>query len=305
MSDPGDGGRDDDGTGPGSGVGLVIGSRPPSLERRAYDAVLHWLLEGGASPGEVVPLRELSRRLGISRTPVRFAVGRLHEQGLVDYDARIGFTVSLPSVADLEELFDLRLMCEVHAVRRVFAHGAGSNRALGEALALEAREGSELAVRVATDPSLFPAFSERDSRFHRLVIDHAASPRLGGWYEQVSLRMVIFRLGWHVPLSRERFEVSAREHDAIAEAISSGDEQGATSLLERHIGRVRVQTIERAGLVRSDPGRDKRGSWMPASTIPAGRATNSQGITWRPDVPRSGELMPPLIAGRERIDDIE
>jgi DNA-binding GntR family transcriptional regulator len=182
MSDPGAPDRDDDGIGTSSdpGVGLVIGSRTPSLERRAYDAVLHWLLEGGASPGEVVPVRELSRRLGISRTPVRFAVGRLHEQGLVDYDARIGFTVSLPSVAGLEELFGLQLMCEVHAVRRVFAHGGGTHRILGEALALEAREGSERAIEVATDPSLLAAFSDRDSRVHRLVVDHAASPGLGG-----------------------------------------------------------------------------------------------------------------------------
>ena len=48
----------------------------------------------------------------MSRTPLRAAVGRLHAQGLVVYDPRLGFTIAVPSPAELFELFDLRLMCE-------------------------------------------------------------------------------------------------------------------------------------------------------------------------------------------------
>jgi hypothetical protein len=99
--------------------------------------------------------------------------------------------------------------------------------------------------------------------------------------------------------------MSARAHDAGARAIASGDEQGATCLLESHIGRVRVQTIERAGLVRSDLARDKRVAWMPAPTIKTGRSTSTRGSAWRPALPQPGDLMPPDIAGRERIDDNE
>lgn len=55
------------------------------LELQAYDAAVNWLSCGELKPGEPLPLREAAERLGMSRTPLRAAVGRLHEQGLVSY----------------------------------------------------------------------------------------------------------------------------------------------------------------------------------------------------------------------------
>lgn len=213
-----------------------------SLEDRAYDAVLGWLMHSGARPGDVVPLRELARRLGMSRTPVRFAVGRLHEQELVAYSPKLGFTVASPTPADLLELFDLRTMCESHAVRHFFERGA---RPLPREIVRLAQQGMELSTKIVADPQEVPLFSRRDAEFHRAIVALGESRRLLEWFDQVNLRLVIFRLGLTVPLTEERFRRSAAEHLDVADALEQGDGEEARRLLEAHVSRIRAQTIQR------------------------------------------------------------
>jgi DNA-binding GntR family transcriptional regulator len=241
-------------TGDLDGAGAAAGDGG-SLEEQAYDAVLAWLLRGGARPGDVVPLRELARQLGMSRTSIRFAVGRLHEQQLVSYQPRVGFTVAIPAPADLYELFDLRQMCEVHAVRRFFDRGG--------ALPLEiprlAQAGLDLAGQIVADPEQYPAFYEADAQFHRAIVALGENGRLLEWYDRVSLRMLIARLGATVPLTEERFRRSAAEHLAIARAMQAGRAKAARRLLEDHIRRVRDQTVER---IRRSGAAPPRPSWL-------------------------------------------
>jgi DNA-binding GntR family transcriptional regulator len=216
--------------------------REPSLEERAYQAVVEWLTEGAAVPGEPVPLRELAKRLGMSRTPLRAAVGRLREQGLLAYHERLGFTVSSPTVADLRELFDLRLMCELHAVRH---HFDGSPGVVPEQLASAVRDISELAEQVGDDPARYADFLRRDDAFHRAIVALGENRRLVEWYGQLNLRIVIFCAGATVPMTEGRFLTAAAEHAAFVDALEIADEDGACERLEAHLRRVRDETIDR------------------------------------------------------------
>lgn len=72
----------------------------------------------------------------------------------------------------------------------------------------------------------------------------AKSRRLVEWYDALNLRIVIFRLGWTVPITEERFRLSADEHMRIAAAMRR-DRDEAQRLLEAHILRIRDQTVER------------------------------------------------------------
>jgi DNA-binding GntR family transcriptional regulator len=219
-----------------------------SLEQQAYTLVLDWLLRGHARPGQMMPLREMSRHLGMSRTPLRAALGRLHEQGLVAYNARVGFTVATPTPADLYELFDLRIMCEAHGVRHFFEDPV---RHVPPELTQLAREGLDLAGQIAGRPEKFPAFSEADARFHRTIVQLAGSQRLLDWYQALNLRVVIFRLGWTESLGEERFRIAAEEHLQIADALGHGEAE-TLRLLAAHVMRVRDQTIGRMVRVRAN-----------------------------------------------------
>lgn len=95
----------------------IAATADESLENRARKALVDWLTKEHPAPGQPVPVREFARRLGMSRTPVRSAVGRLYERGLLAYDPVAGFTVAIPSLSSIYELFELRLMLESHALR--------------------------------------------------------------------------------------------------------------------------------------------------------------------------------------------
>ena len=146
-----------------------------SLEDRAYAALLDWLLGGEAKPGQPIPVRDFARRLGMSRTPVRTAIGRLHEQGLAAYNAQFGFTTAIPTITDLYELFDLRLMYETHALRRFFEQGSHK---LPDEITRLADEMWALPDQIVDHPERYREFWDRDRRLHRGLVMLGRNQRL-------------------------------------------------------------------------------------------------------------------------------
>jgi len=59
-----------------------------TLREEVYETILHWIMEGELRPGEKLLDSELAERLGISRTPVREALRRLEDKGLVETDRK-------------------------------------------------------------------------------------------------------------------------------------------------------------------------------------------------------------------------
>jgi DNA-binding GntR family transcriptional regulator len=203
-----------------------------TLEDRAVAALLEWLSRSETRPGEPVPLRRISAQLGMSRTPVRTAIGRLHEQGLVAYNPRLGFTVATPTVGDLRELFEIRLMIEENGLRRFFDEGK--------------------TVSVDRVVELAQATEEfADAAFHQALVDLAQSRRLSGMYGQLHVRIHVTRAGWQANWEPSRFARSASEHRAIARAIREGDRSAALDHLRSHIRRVQEMVINSATIGQS------------------------------------------------------
>ncbi|WP_156251603.1 GntR family transcriptional regulator [Pseudactinotalea terrae] len=211
-----------------------------SLESSAHQALVTWLTETHPQPGTPVPIREFARVLGMSRTPVRSAVSRLHERGLLSYDPSVGFTVAVPSPTSLYELFDLRLMIESHSLRRFTEQETYRAPAALHDLVTEA---SDLADRVVDDPDQYMAFRDNDSRFHKMLVQMSGLPRLIALHEELDLSIHVTRAGREAPLNRQRLDSSVAEHQAVVDALDRGDAVGAREALESHILRVRDQTI--------------------------------------------------------------
>ena len=224
----------------------TTGSRPPetvsqtTLENRAHEALVAWLTEEHPQPGQTVPIREFSRKLGMSRTPVRSAVGRLHERGLLSYDPIAGFTVAVPSLSSLYELFELRLMIESHSVRRYTEQEGPTAPQVLDDLVAEANQLAEAAMK---DPAQYIAFRENDSRFHRTLVEMSGLPRLLALHDDLHLSIHVTRAGLEAPMNRERLDAAVAEHREIVEALDAGDGPAARAALESHILRVRDQTI--------------------------------------------------------------
>ncbi|MFI1966435.1 GntR family transcriptional regulator [Streptomyces pathocidini] len=211
-----------------------------SLESRAREALVEWLTKEHPAPGQPVPVREFARRLGMSRTPVRSAVGRLYERGLLAYDATAGFTVAIPSLSSLYELFELRLMLESHALR-LFAER--TDREPPARLRELVDEAQELARLSLEDHAHYIGFRENDSRFHRALVELGGLPRLLALHDDLHLSIHVTRTGMEAPITASRLNAAVAEHRAVVDALESGDRLGARDLLETHILRVRDQTI--------------------------------------------------------------
>jgi DNA-binding transcriptional regulator YhcF (GntR family) len=90
-----------------------------SLVERAVNQLRYEILSGRAYPGERLIEEQLTRRLGVSRAPLREAFRQLAEQGLVEHIPRRGARVAMLSVRDVEELYMVRDALERHVVDTV------------------------------------------------------------------------------------------------------------------------------------------------------------------------------------------
>src|SRR6516225_2094658 len=88
-----------------------------SLSQVAYDSLRSMILSGEVRPGERLAERELARRIQVSRTPLREALGRLERDGLAVSKPGMGYFAPEFDPKAIDEIYEFRELLEVHAVR--------------------------------------------------------------------------------------------------------------------------------------------------------------------------------------------
>jgi DNA-binding GntR family transcriptional regulator len=91
-------------------------TKNPNLTEQAYQSVKRQLLNGSFPEGSKLTEEYLSNALGISKSPVREALMRLESEGLISIESRRGAYVRKFSAMEVQDLYDLRALLEVHAV---------------------------------------------------------------------------------------------------------------------------------------------------------------------------------------------
>lgn len=191
--------------------------------RQIRDEIVAWHLLPGAELSEV----DQASRLGVSRTPVREALGRLHGEGLAVVGKGRTLVVSGLSGADVVHLFELREALETQAAR------LAARRA-------EPSVFGALAERFATAPSLVRDDDPDRVAYYALVgdLDRAIDDALGSPYllrALVSLRSHVARVRRLARDNPERLVRAATEHHLIATAIADGDEVLAAQATAVHL----------------------------------------------------------------------
>ena len=95
--------------------------KPSLLRDRAYDRIKRAIILGEFGPGTMLYESAVARTLEMSRTPVREALMRLAEEGLVRNFPNAGRLVAVPTLKEIEEIFDLRLCLESYVVSEIFS----------------------------------------------------------------------------------------------------------------------------------------------------------------------------------------
>lgn len=198
-----------------------------SLADEALTKIVQAITDGEFKPGERLSEAELARQLGISRGPLREALGRL-EGRLVVRTPRVGVSVIRISRDDLVELFSVREALEGMACRLAAERVSDRQvKAISDLLAQHGRNPKVLSRR---------GYYQRtpDEDLHLQILRCAGNSRLeellmDGLYYQ--LRLYRFRASTQPGRAQAAYE----EHQAIVAALGARDPAGAEETMRRHI----------------------------------------------------------------------
>jgi DNA-binding GntR family transcriptional regulator len=203
-------------------VATAVG-QAESLAEKAYVAIRRLIVTLELGPGSVINERELVEQLGIGRTPVREALRRLAQEGLVEVYPRRGMFVTDVDVRKLALVSEVRAALEPEAARLAAERATDAERAeLQELL-------DELDAAGADDHALMAL----DERIHRAVYRCARNDLLATTLEQyyvLALRI------WTIALDRQHeLNDAVQGHRALLEAIHDGDGERAAATMRAHV----------------------------------------------------------------------
>jgi DNA-binding GntR family transcriptional regulator len=217
-------GQPDAVAGQAAGLGPLAGPGD-SLTDQTVAAIRSAVRDGTLQPGRLYSAYQIAGYLGVSRSPVREALMRLAEAGMVAFERNRGFRIVIPGPAEIAEVFQLRLLLEVPAARR-----AAEVTPAGLVTGLTAEVASMRDAATGRHESLF---MQHDQRLHRLILEAAGNARLTVLVD--SLRDATRTLGASTAdRSRELGDITA-EHLPIIAAIRAGDGAAAAEAMAFHV----------------------------------------------------------------------
>ena len=187
-----------------------------SLAEQAYEKIEELIVTLQLAPGTVFTEAELSKRLGIGRTPVREALQRLIMDGLVKSLPRRGMMVTEVNIADQMALLETRRALERLIVSRAARRATDEQRRLLEQYATE--------IKQAADKGDLADFMRCDHKFDRLVEEAADNPFAVKANAPFHAHCRRFWYYYHINGDLQR---SAELHADIMRAIARSDKEGA------------------------------------------------------------------------------
>jgi DNA-binding GntR family transcriptional regulator len=220
---------------------------------RAYLAIREGIANGAYAPGAHLTAQGLAAASGISRTPVREAMRRLHAEGLISFIPNRGAFVTRLNERDVVNIYDLRVVLEGYA-----AETAAREASAAQIADLETLARAMTAVGDPTSPLDIDQIAHLNNEFHKLIVFAAANSRLEAALASiVEVPLVLRTFRRYSPGELRR---SVSQHLELVEAIRARDGLWARSVMTGHI------LAGRNALLRSlEPTDAKKASPEPAS----------------------------------------
>jgi DNA-binding GntR family transcriptional regulator len=199
-----------------------------------YEELKNAIVDLRLAPGE--PLREatLADRLGVSKTPIREALTRLEQEGLVETTSFKGAAVTGYSRQDLLDIYELRELLENAAVRAAAESMSDAGRARLDRISRDSRRLLGGQGRSGQDTGELAALL---TEFDVVLFDQVRNHRILALIE--NLRAHMTRIGLLTAEIPGRIDASVDEHEKIVEAIAARDPELAERYMREHIRSVR------------------------------------------------------------------
>lgn len=196
-----------------------------STTDRIHEALREGILSGELASGSLHSIYQLAERFGVSRTPVRDAVLRLADTGMLTIERNHGVRVRGLRVKDIRDVFDVRLLLEVPATARAAANATPELvAALQECLR---------SLEAAASASDFSSFMREDRHLHSLLMQAGGNERLAAIVE--SLRDATQARGVSTADHSRSLQQIQHEHVPIVDAVQRGDSDAAARVMSAHL----------------------------------------------------------------------
>ncbi|NQV54300.1 MAG: GntR family transcriptional regulator [Rhodospirillales bacterium] len=198
-----------------------------------YDQIRVHILSCELAPGTRIHENDLAARFNVSKSPVRDALLRLQEQGLIEVLPRKGYRVRPISVTDVRELYEMRLIYEKATIHRAIAEA--SNQELA---------GLDKYRSAGAGPQLVD-WVRYNRDFHRAIAEMAGNARLAKSAAEVidQFDRLTF-LGVSNVTDGAAADKLVDEHCALIDAIQARDKGLAGRLITDHIKRSRKRVFQ-------------------------------------------------------------
>lgn len=201
-----------------------------SLAEQAYAQVKAMIFDFALVPGGRFSESELAQRINVSRTPLRQALQRLEREGFLQVFPKLGWQVAPLDFEVFDQLYDLRILLECHAVRRLAeAESRPALRELSQSWLVG--EGERV-----SDGS---AVGLLDERFHSALVHGTGNREMARVHDDVTERIrIIRRLDF---TQSARVQATYDEHARILRAIARRRADEAERLIRAHIQQSKLE----------------------------------------------------------------
>jgi DNA-binding GntR family transcriptional regulator len=211
----------------------AVGKTPPVGEL-AYASLKEAIVKGDLQPGQRLVENALSGRMGISRIPVREAIKKLEQDGLIEKLEKGGFIVKNPSEEEIKDTFGIRACLESYAAALAARHMDAST--------LDRLEGVLNRYRDALKAKDIAKMTQLNNQLDEIMYRASKSEKLYGLIG--NFRDFISRHRKALLNCMEYAAISLSDHEEIVQAMKDRDEEKVEKLVRKHLLRGRDIVIK-------------------------------------------------------------
>lgn len=198
-------------------------AKTSSMQSQAYEFIKRKITMCEYPPNQLLSEAVLQAELGFSRTPVREAIGRLEQEGLLKVFPKRGIVVSGFTISDISMIFEVRRLVEPYTLRNY------GNRLDMDKIA----EFSQIFHKHANAEE-FTGFYELDDEFHSALVSVLPNEYLCDLYSRIQTQIIRLRV-MSGQLIESRLQRTMAEHAEIADACLSHNWDRAALAMVQHL----------------------------------------------------------------------
>lgn len=210
-----------------------------TLAEQAYEELQEQIVSGQLPAGRRLLADELAGLLAISQTPVKEALTRLEQDGLVEGASRRGSVVRRFTLSDIREIYEARLLLECHAATVGLAGGHVTAAFLDRLQTIFDQHMTEIAKQTADG---LAETIRLDRQFHEIIVALAENQLTARWH-RIALRQT--QTIRNYSLRRYDGQRLRHEHGVIIEAFRSADSECVGAALRFHLTASRDEFLSR------------------------------------------------------------